>query len=260
MENGVDFPKGKADPVYAASIKEKLGIDDEIPVFLFVGRFMWYKGFKITLDAMKIIKNAGYKFHMVFVGDGSDAVGIKNYSEELGLAEECIFAGAIQDREELRAYYTMAGYVFVPDILRYKRYSSQRSRRMWTGKRIIKGSCAAEGITDRRNGYLIDENAESMAEAVEELLLNIGLAHEIGENAMNEIYIPWEESVKKAYERYGKVIEKYRDPDYSRETTFTDDILNGIAGFCESLIKVKKFRETVTKRILLTRGLKNLKQ
>ena len=111
---------------------------------------------------------------------------------------------------------------------------------------MIKGSCAAEGITDRRNGYLIDENAESMAEAVEELLLNIGLAHEIGENAMNEIYIPWEESVKKAYERYGKVIEKYRDPDYSRETTFTDDILNGIAGFCESLIKVKKFRETVT--------------
>ena len=40
------------------------------------------------------------------------------------------------------------------------------------GSVLIKGSCAAEGITDRRNGYLIDENAESMAEAVEELLLN----------------------------------------------------------------------------------------
>lgn len=246
MENGVDFPKGKADPIYAASIKEKLGIDDEIPVFLFVGRFMWYKGFKITLDAMKIIKNAGYKFHMVFVGDGSDAVDIKNYSEELGLAEECIFAGAIQDREELRAYYTMADMFLFPTSYDTNGIVVREAAACGLGSVLIKGSCAAEGITDRRNGYLIDENAESMAEAVEELLLNIGLAHEIGENAMNEIYIPWEESVKKAYERYGKVIEKYRDPDYSRETTFTDDILNGIAGFCESLIKVKKFRETVT--------------
>ncbi len=114
------------------------------------------------------------------------------------------------------------------------------------GSVLIKGSCAAEGITDRHNGYLINENAESMAEAVEELLLNINLAHQIGENAMNEIYIPWEESVKKAYERYIKIIEKYNSSEYVRKTTFTDDALNGIAGMCDALIKVKKFRETVT--------------
>lgn len=246
MENGVDFPKGRADAEKVSAVNEKLGINDDFPVFLFVGRLMWYKGFKITLDALKIIKDAGYKFHMVFVGDGSDAVDIKNYSMGLGLKNECIFAGAVQDREELRGFYTRADMFLFPTSYDTNGIVVREAAACGLGSVLIKGSCAAEGITDRHNGYLINENAESMAEAVEELLLNINLAHQIGENAMNEIYIPWEESVKKAYERYIKIIEKYNSSEYVRKTTFTDDALNGIAGMCDALIKVKKFRETVT--------------
>ena len=114
------------------------------------------------------------------------------------------------------------------------------------GSVLINGSCAAEGIEDRRNGYLIDENAPSMAEAVKDLIANIDLAHKIGENAMNEIYIPWDESVRKAYERYKAVIAKYKSPEYERNSTFTDDALNSIAGICDALNKARKFRESVT--------------
>ena len=246
MENGVDFPKGRADDDAVAEVNEKLGINDDYPVFLFVGRLMWYKGFKITLDALKTMKNTGAKFHMVVVGDGSDAVDIKNYARELDLDEECIFAGAVQDREELRAYYTRSDMFLFPTSYDTNGIVVREAAACGLGSVLIKGSCAAEGIRDRHNGYLINENAEAMAEAIEELIDNIGLAHEIGKNAMEEIYVPWEESVKKAYERYKYVIEKYHRPDYVRKTTFTDDALNGIAGICDALNKAKRFRETVT--------------
>ncbi len=43
-----------------------------VPVFLFVGRIMWYKGLRIILDAMKALKDSGCDFRMVFffVGKG----------------------------------------------------------------------------------------------------------------------------------------------------------------------------------------------
>ncbi len=246
MENGVDFPKGRADEASVSAVNEKLEIADSFPVFLYVGRLMWYKGLKITLDALKIIKDAGYKFHMIIVGDGSDAVDIRNYSSGIGLANECIFTGAISDREELRAFYTRADMFLFPSSYDTNGIVVREAAACGLGSMLIKGSCAAEGITDKHNGYLIDENAESMAEGIEEILTNESLARTIGENAMEEIYISWEDSIKKAYERYSVIIEKFNSPDYVRNTNITDDALNGIAGLCDALNKARSFRETVT--------------
>ncbi len=246
MENGVDFPKGRAGDSEVSLVNDKLGIADDLPVFLFVGRLMWYKGLKITLDALKIIKDAGYGFHMVIIGDGGDAVDIRNYAAGLGLADDCIFTGAVNDREELRAYYTRADMFLFPSSYDTNGIVVREAAACGLGSMLIKGSCAAEGIKDKHNGYLIEENAESMAEGIEEILTSGSLAKEIGENAMNEIYISWEDSVKRAYERYSAVIEKYNSPDYVRKTTFTDDALNGVVGFCEAINKARSFRETVT--------------
>ncbi|MDD5944837.1 MAG: glycosyltransferase [Clostridia bacterium] len=246
MENGVDFPKGRASQSEVDELNKKLGIEDDFPVFLFVGRLMWYKGLKITLDALKIIKEAGIGFHMVIVGDGSDAVEIEKYACDNGLEDECIFTGAVQDREELRAFYTRADMFLFPSSYDTNGIVVREAAACGLGSVLIKGSCAAEGIDHRHNGYLIEENAESMAEAIEELADNLALAKQIGENAMNELYISWEDSITKAYERYQYVIEKCSKADYVRKTTITDDALNGISGICDALNKAEKFRENVT--------------
>ncbi|GFI61050.1 alpha-monoglucosyldiacylglycerol synthase [Clostridiales bacterium] len=246
MENGVDFPKGKSDKGEVEKLRQSCGIEKNCPIFLFVGRMMWYKGLKITLDALKIISDAGLNFKMIIVGDGSDAIDIENYSKELGIYDDCIFTGAIQDREELRCYYTLADMFLFPSSYDTNGIVVREAAACGLGSVLIRGSCAAEGIEHRHNGCLIEENAESMAECLEELIDNIGFAHEIGNNAMNEIYISWEESVKKAYDRYKIVIEKYQSNDYIRKTSFTDDALSGIAAMCDSINRARRFRETVT--------------
>jgi hypothetical protein len=62
---------------------------------------------------------------------------------------------------------------------------------------------------------LIEENAASMAAALEKLLASCETMRAVGEGAQRELYISWEESVARAFERYGVVMEKYRCGEYN---------------------------------------------
>ena len=130
MENGVDFPKGRVAPEEAMEIRRQYGIGPDERVFMYVGRMMWYKGIRITLDGLKKAKEEGFAFKMIFVGDGADRSEMEKYAKELGLEKECIFPGTIRDRELLR---------------RYKRHSCPGSCRMWATERIGKGQLRSGG-------------------------------------------------------------------------------------------------------------------
>ena len=72
MNNGVDFAKGRVDPLAVAKATAGFDLPEDVPVYLFVGRLMTYKGLPIILDAMKLLKDAGKDFRMVFIGKGPD--------------------------------------------------------------------------------------------------------------------------------------------------------------------------------------------
>lgn len=112
MENGVDFPRGRAEKDEVESLRADLDLSGHGPVFLFVGRLLWYKGIRTILDSLKILDQRGTDFRMMVVGDGADREEIENYTQELGLGEKVVFTGAVYDREELRTYYT-AGDLFI---------------------------------------------------------------------------------------------------------------------------------------------------
>jgi glycosyltransferase involved in cell wall biosynthesis len=69
-----------------------------LPLFLFVGRIMWYKGLRLILDGLASLKVVGgAKFKMVFIGDGADKDEVVRYAEQFLLAETVYFTGAIHD-------------------------------------------------------------------------------------------------------------------------------------------------------------------
>ena len=51
MRNGVDLPRGRVSRELIAEVTAGFDLPEEIPLYLFVGRIMWYKGLRITLDA-----------------------------------------------------------------------------------------------------------------------------------------------------------------------------------------------------------------
>ncbi len=207
MENGVDFPKGRADVNAAAELRLEYDIPEDAVLFLFVGRLLWYKGIRLILDALKIIDEKGVKFRMMFVGDGLDRQEIEDYTDKLGLSEKCVFTGAISDREELRVYYTAGELFLFPSEYDTNGIVVREAAACGVASLLIEGSCAAEGITDGRTGILCAADPAAISKKLEFAASHRTEIHQIGEHAMNEVYISWETSVKRAYDRYFTVIE-----------------------------------------------------
>ncbi|MBO4290628.1 MAG: glycosyltransferase, partial [Lachnospiraceae bacterium] len=114
MPNGVDFAKGCVDSETVRKVTAGYDLPEHIPVFLFVGRMMKYKGLPMILDAMKILKERKMDYRMVFVGDGADLEEMREKAEKDGISDRTIFAGAERDRDRLRAWNTRADLFLFP--------------------------------------------------------------------------------------------------------------------------------------------------
>ena len=229
MPNGVDFPLGRVDDALIDEVTEGLDLPAGVPMFLFVGRMMWYKGIRIILDALKTLHEGGTEFRMVFVGGGADKDEIIAYTEKLGLTDRVFFVEPIHDRTRIRAWYCRADLFLFPSTFDTNGLVVREAAACGLGSVLIAGSCAAEDVTDGVSGILIEENAESMASALLELCANPGRMHEIGLGAQREIYISWDEAVKNACERYGVVIENYRAGKYPKPEGLSEDFIHSIA-------------------------------
>ena len=235
MPNGVDFPKGRASEESVKELNSAYDIPVGAPLFLFVGRLMKYKGLPIIVDAMKMLDQKDVDFRMVFVGGGADAEEMQNIVREYGIESKVIFTGPVHDREKLRAWNTRADLFLFPSTYDTNGIVVREAAACGLASVLIKGSCAAEGITHGRNGFLIDENAESMAALLEEVSKDLGHLHEVGQNAMDEIYISWDQAVRLAYDRYKEIhemavsgelgIRKHQSFEYLMNSAAT--ILNG---------------------------------
>ena len=206
MSNGVDLPKGKAPQSDIDELVTAHSLSADVPVFLFVGRMMWYKGLKIILDGLTSIKSAGMLFKMIFVGDGAEYHEITEYTQTIGLSEECVFAGAVRDRNKLRAYYSCADAFLFPSTYDTSGIVVGEAAACGLMSILIRGSSAAECVTDGRNGILIEENAQSLASALQNLIKNRDHMKELGQHAMDELYLSWEDAVKRAYNRYCEIL------------------------------------------------------
>jgi len=227
MPNGVDFPKGRASETIVKELEKTYDIPEGITLFLFVGRLMNYKGLPLIVDAIKELSKEGSDFRMVFVGGGADACELQKkikdygicldvYTEDgalthtdglEGMAGKVIFTGPVHDREKLRAWNTRADLFLFPSTYDTNGIVVREAAACGLASVLINGSCAAEGITDGRNGYLIEENSASMAALLKSVNGNISGLHETGQMAMDEIYISWDKAVRLAYDRYKELNE-----------------------------------------------------
>ena len=216
MPNGVDLPRERAPEEIIEEVTKGYDLPAGVPCFLFIGRLMWYKGLRIILDALAALNSEGRDFRMVFVGEGGDEAEVRAYSEELGLGGRVIFTGGVRDREKLRAWYSRADLFLFPSTFDTNGLVVREAAANDTASVMIRDSCASEGVTDGRNGFLIEENAESLAAGLRDLIAHPGAMKEVGKGAGDELYISWDEAVAKACDRYGAVIDNYKSGVYGR--------------------------------------------
>ena len=200
---------------------------------------MWYKGLRIILDALKQLKGEGQDFRMVFIGKGTDGEAIRAYAEELCLGDKVFFLPPCYDREIIRAWYCRADLFLFPSTFDTNGLVVREAAACGLASVLIAGSCAAEDVTDGRNGFFIEENAASMAATLRRLLPRRELLRQVGENARRELYISWDTSVANACRRYEVVLDNFRRGVYPARDTRVDELLLDTA---ESLDAINRLR------------------
>lgn len=209
MPNGCDMPVVSASENEIKELKQKLNIAQNVPVFIYSGRMIWYKNIRLILDACAKLKRDGKEFKLIMLGFGADENAIKRYINKLGLWNNVIWTGKIIDRRTIQEYYIVSDILLFPSVFDTNGLVVREAASAATPSLLVRGSCAAEGITDGETGFLCMESAHSIASTLEKIADNRELIRKVGGNAQSDIYISWEDAVKKAYDRYHIVIDNF---------------------------------------------------
>lgn len=209
MPNGCDLPVTNVSDSDIAMIKRKHSVPEGMPVFLYSGRMIWYKNIKLIIDACAKLKRDGKNFRLIMLGFGADENAIKLYIKKSGLKDYVIWTGKILDRQEIKVYYGISDVLLFPSVFDTNGLVVREAAACATPSLLVRGSCAAEGITDGETGFLCMESSHSIASVLADIMNNKQLLNTVGRNAQERIYLSWDDAVKKAYDRYQIVIENF---------------------------------------------------
>ena len=209
VENGNDFASLIKEDVklYKTQAKERLGFNRNDFNLLFVGQHIWEKGLDIILNTIENLKEVE-SVKINFIGDGYAFPELEKLVRQKGIENKVKFNGLITDRRLLSDFYAASDLFFFPSLYDNAPLVVREAAAMGTPSLLLKGSTASEVVTDRFNGYLVDNNIEEITDLIkyldrerEELLRN-------GITAKNTLVRSWEDVVGEVIDRYEVAIAK----------------------------------------------------
>ncbi len=211
-ENGTDIPI-PTDEEYRELFnrgQEYFNTTEDDIVFLFVGQHRWVKNIELIIEALRTLNDRGRSFKMVFVGSGPDKKAMEKMVYTYNLWDRVFFTGSIINREEIKPIYARANLFLFPSIYDNAPLVMREAAAFKVPTVLVEGSTAAEVIKDKKNGFLIENSPEALADELEILMDDNELVKRVGMKARESIYISWEQVVDKVYLRYQEIIEQFR--------------------------------------------------
>ena len=206
MTNGTQ--QRQTTPEVIEEAVERYGLGD-LPVLLFVGQINWKKNILRILEAAALLQQTNPNFKLVLAGQGPDSEAIVKKADSLGLTRQLVMTGMISETRMLDALYARANLFVIPSLYDTFSLVIREAAAMKTPSVAIRGSCAAECIEHGVNGFLCQDNKESLYAVILETLEDPARTRAIGEQAYKTIPVPWEDVLTQAVARYEYLIEHH---------------------------------------------------
>lgn len=200
--------KPVADPeAAAAEINERFGLQPDETVFLFIGRINFLKNLDFLSRSLKILKDRGHKFKMLFVGAGLDELRLEKLLAELELQDCAIMCGRIAEIPTLEKLYSRAKLFLFPSLYDANSLVQIEAAAQGTPTVFLKGARTAATVTPEVNGFIAEPDELAYAMKIEEILSNPEHYQAVSQAASKDLYRSWDTAVKEAYERYESLIQ-----------------------------------------------------
>jgi 1,2-diacylglycerol 3-alpha-glucosyltransferase len=211
MPNGTDMPLPPEDEYkqYRKKGSELFDAPEGEFVFLFVGQHRWVKNIKLIIEALNILNKRGRSFKMVFVGKGPDKKEMEQLVYRYGIWDKVFFTGIIIDREEIKPVYARANLFLFPSLYDNAPLVMREAAAFNVPSVVVRGTTAAETVTDGENGFLIENDAEEFVDMLEALMDEPDRIEQAGLGAQQSIYLSWEDVIDTVYTRYCEILEEW---------------------------------------------------
>lgn len=147
---------------------------------LTVGRLTYQKAYDIAIEAMKIVKDAGYQARWYVLGEGNEREMLEKQVEELGLAEEFRMPGMVSNPFP---YFKQTDIYVHASRFEGKSIAIQEAQTL--GCAIIASDCNGnrEQIEDGVDGLLCELTPKGIADRIIQLIEDDALRCRIGNHA-----------------------------------------------------------------------------
>ncbi len=125
------------DPLALATLQGRLAPPAEEPLWLSVGRLVYYKGLATALEALSAVPG-----RWAIVGEGPEGPALRARAARLGLAGRVVWLGEV-DRGALRAAYHQATALWFPSDARSEAFGLVQVEAMAAGCPVL--NCAVPG-------------------------------------------------------------------------------------------------------------------
>lgn len=196
--------------------RQKLGIDPDINVVFYVGRFDPRKGIETLVRAVNLSQRRDNMLLVIGGGsrpgqsDGMERDRIESIVEELGLQDRTIFPGSLGDTT-LPAYYAAADVCVVPS--HYEPFGLVAIEAMASGTPVIASDVGGLQYTvvPGETGLLCPPKDEvSFAAAIDRILTNPQWGNQLGQAARKrvETYFSWDGVASQLSNLYTQLLEQ----------------------------------------------------
>ena len=218
IRNGTDLKFPENHQELRDKIIEKEKLEKDVPVFLSVGRIVENKKLDTPLSALKILKDQGYKFKYLIVGEGTYEDKLKAKVKKMGLDDMVRFTEKIMDRSELTGYYLASDVFLFPSTFDTASLAPIEAAANKLPSLMNRHCSTAEIITDDRNGYLAEESPEAWAERIKQIIEDREKLKEVKELAYKEVYRSWDSVVDEVRDYYSYIIQEWKEKALKKET------------------------------------------
>ncbi len=206
VPNGVDLQRFKPTED-CGQVKDRIGGKSKYLV-LFVGRLVPRKGLHFLIEAAKSIIKENRDTMFLVVGDGPLKNHLISYSKKVGVSDNFIFLGDVDD-ETLPSLYNCADLLALPSVQEGQGISLLEAQA--TAKPVVAFNVSAinEAVIDKKTGLLIKPDSSELANAILRLLSNSSLREEMGRNGREFVRknFSWDICAKRMFQVYTEALE-----------------------------------------------------
>lgn len=195
--------------------RQELGLDDDTPLFLFVGQQIRIKNIGMILDSLALLGDRKFLFYSL--GKGAARGKFIDQAKDLGLADKAFFPGVVKDRTELFSYYAAADLFLFPSL--YDTYGNviREAALMHTPSLLLEGTTCAAPFQDGVNAFIARANDPQVyADKIIETIRDVEGRQRVADRIPNTISRTWPDVVAEVVDRYDELIANHQRRGFFR--------------------------------------------